>query len=254
MENISKYQDQQVVQNLARFEGPVGIEDDRNPTVAVPILRRWRIVLLTFLLMCAIGIPGVWHLAQPVYQATAAIRVAPIIPSILFSDSDSEGVIPMYNNFKNTQADLIASDKVLQRVADELVDKDLKFFERTNNALDALRNRSHTEPPPDPVIILRAAVTSGTLSVNPERNSELIKISMKNADDREAVQIVNAFVRAYMAIVVSDEAKGGDRKLTVLENERRVLSERLERQRQTCLLYTSPSPRDRTRSRMPSSA
>lgn len=233
MENISKYQDQQVVQNLARFEGPVGIEDDPNPTVVVPILRRWRIVLLTFLLMCAIGIPGVWHSVQPAYQATAAIRVAPVIPSILFSDSDSEGVIPMYNNFKNTQADLIASDKVLQRVADELVDKDLKFFERTNNALDALRNSSHTEAPPDPVIILRAAVTSGTLSVNPERNSELIKISMKNADDREAVQIVNAFVRAYMAIVVSDEAKGGDRKLTVLENERRVLTERLERQRQT---------------------
>ena len=28
----------------------------------------------------------------------------------------------------------------------------------------------------------------------------------------------------------------------------------IRRRRQTCLLYTSPSPRDRTRSRMPSSA
>ena len=34
----------------------------------------------------------------------------------------------------------------------------------------------------------------------------------------------------------------------------RRLSERLQAQLDTCLLYTSPSPRDRTRSRMPSSA
>jgi capsular exopolysaccharide synthesis family protein len=232
MENISKYQDQQMIQNLARFEGPVGIEDDHNPTVVVPILRRWRIVLLTFLLMCAIGIPGVWHSVKPAYQATAAIRVAPVIPSILFSDRDSEGVIPMYNNFKNTQADLIASDKVLQRVADDLVDKDPGFFEKTNNTSDTLINNSDIQPRRDPIAVLRGAVNSGALSVEAERDSELIKISMKSSDDQKAAQIVDAFVRAYMAIVVSDEARGGDRKLTVLENEHRVLNEKLERQRQ----------------------
>ena len=38
--------------------------------------------------------------------------------------------------------------------------------------------------------------------------------------------------------------------------EQQVTLEELQKgyQRQSCLLYTSPSPRDRTRSRMPSSA
>jgi succinoglycan biosynthesis transport protein ExoP len=233
MENIQKYQNQEAVHNLAHFEGSARDEDDSEPALVLSVLRRWRIVLLTFLMMCTIGILGVWCFVKPVYEATAAIRVAPVIPSILFSDQDSDGVIPMYNNFKNTQADLITSDKVLQRVADELVDKNLKFFERTDNALDKLRNGSQGQPAPDPIIALRAAVASNTLSVNPERRSELIKISMKSSDDTEAVQIINAFVRAYMAIVVSEEAEGGDRKLTVLESERRVLAEKLERQRQT---------------------
>jgi capsular exopolysaccharide synthesis family protein len=233
MENIKKYQQGQVVEDLVRFDGPVRIEDDHNPSLVVPILRRWRIIILTFLLLCAIGLPYVWLVMQPVYQATAAIRIAPVIPSILFSDSDSEGVIPMYNNFKNTQADLITSDKVLQRVADDLVDRNLKFFERTKNTFDMLMNNNDSLLPPDHIAVLRSVVNSGTLSVKAERNSELIKISMKNSDDQEAAQIVDAFVRAYMAIVVSDEAKGGDRKLTVLENERRVLTEKLDRQRRT---------------------
>ena len=38
------------------------------------------------------------------------------------------------------------------------------------------------------------------------------------------------------------------------ERERRVEADRQAAQVQACLLYTSPSPRDRTRSRMPSSA
>ncbi|UCC22177.1 MAG: polysaccharide biosynthesis tyrosine autokinase [Planctomycetota bacterium] len=231
MENIKKYHERPVAQDLAYFGDPGRIEDDDSTTLVVPILRRWRIILVVFVLMCAIGIPGVWLRVQPVYQATAAIRIAPVIPSILFSDRDSEGVIPMYTNFKNTQADLITSDKVLLRVADDLADKSLKFFERGRNALDTLIDDDDSRVPMDPIAALRSTITSGTLSVMAERNSELIKINMKNTDADEAAQIVNAFVRAYMAIVVSEETEGGDRKLTVLEDERRVLTGKLERQR-----------------------
>ena len=39
-----------------------------------------------------------------------------------------------------------------------------------------------------------------------------------------------------------------------LENGERKVGDPAKRQAITCLLYTSPSPRDRTRSRMPSSA
>ena len=40
----------------------------------------------------------------------------------------------------------------------------------------------------------------------------------------------------------------------LLENQERALREEREFLSEACLLYTSPSPRDRTRSRMPSSA
>ena len=44
------------------------------------------------------------------------------------------------------------------------------------------------------------------------------------------------------------------RKLRAMVLSEQPLCEMCERQGYTCLLYTSPSPRDRTRSRMPSSA
>ena len=43
-------------------------------------------------------------------------------------------------------------------------------------------------------------------------------------------------------------------KYTVECNEEWVVLDALTAVKETCLLYTSPSPRDRTRSRMPSSA
>ena len=66
METIEKYQGQPVVQDIVQFERPVGIESDSAPSLVIPILRRWRIVLLTFLLVCAIGVPAIWILVGPV--------------------------------------------------------------------------------------------------------------------------------------------------------------------------------------------
>ena len=43
-------------------------------------------------------------------------------------------------------------------------------------------------------------------------------------------------------------------KSNLISNEQRISNEKLIELYNYCLLYTSPSPRDRTRSRMPSSA
>ena len=43
-------------------------------------------------------------------------------------------------------------------------------------------------------------------------------------------------------------------RITAYENVQSSLQRIIETEPDTCLLYTSPSPRDRTRSRMPSSA
>jgi capsular exopolysaccharide synthesis family protein len=217
MNMIEKHQSQQLSQDITPLEVSAEPGADSSLNVIKPILRRWYIVLITFLVICAIGIPAVWLLVKPKYAAIAAIRVAPIIPSILFSDKESEVVIPMYTNYVNTQADLIKSDQVLQRVADDLVDKKLVFFKDVAN----------------PVAKLRDALMDEDITAGADRNSELVKITMTSRNPIEAAQIVDAFVKAYMAIEVLKEAQGGDQKLAVLENEQTVLTDKLERLRQT---------------------
>lgn len=215
--DLERYEGQQVVQQVSRFEDPAGPETESTSNLIIPILRRWQIVLLIFFLICATGIPAIWLLIKPTYTATAAIRIAPIIPSILFGDRDSDGVIPMYGNYVGTQAELIKSNQVLQRVADDLADKRLAFFEGAGN----------------PVTALSGSLISGNITVAAGRNSELIKISMEDQNPDEAEQIVNAFVKAYMAIEVSKEAQGGDHKLTILESERNILANKWQGQRET---------------------
>src|SRR4030042_1113109 len=127
MNMIEKHQSQQLLQDNTHPVISAEAGEGSHPSLIKPILRRWYIVLITFLAICTIGIPAVWLLVKPMHAATAAVRIAPIIPSILFSDKDSDGAIPMYTNFVNTQADLIKSDQVLQRVADDLVNKELLF-------------------------------------------------------------------------------------------------------------------------------
>ncbi|MFC1738381.1 GumC family protein [Planctomycetota bacterium] len=217
MDMMEKHSNQQLVQRVVPLEVPADPGVDSSSNLIVTILRRWYIVLIVFLVICTIGIPAVWFLIKPTHAATAAIRVAPIIPSILFSDRESEGVIPMYQNFMNTQADLMKSNQVLQRVADDLVDKKLRFFENAAN----------------PVAKLRKALTDKDITVIPGQSSELIIVTMASQDTTEAEQIVDAVVKAYMAIEVSKDTEGGDRKLTILESERKVLADKLQRQRQT---------------------
>jgi len=67
---------------------------------------------------------------------------------------------------------------------------------------------------------------------------------------RGQVQSYN-FVFGRYAIQVT---KAGQISARLLETCRRTLSRTFQRRGKICLLYTSPSPRDRTRSRMPSSA
>ena len=67
-------------------------------------------------------------------------------------------------------------------------------------------------------------------------------------DEREALQGAVAFVDEKMREIGAKTKSTGERLavMTALNLAHELLS--------ICLLYTSPSPRDRTRSRMPSSA
>jgi len=231
MDMIEKRYEQQLPQDITHVGMPVA-EEYTSANLIAPILKQWRIVLITFLSICAVGILAIWLFGGSAYESTAAIRIAPIIPSILFGDRNSEGVIPMYDNFKNTQADLITSEQVLQRVADDLSDKHLEFFEKSGNIRIGLKGKLIGKQNPALTTAIKELVIKGDLYVTPEHRSELIKIRMKSINPKEAVQIVDAFVRAYMGIVVDEETKGGDQSLTILENEAKTLANKLEKQQQ----------------------
>src|SRR5665811_814842 len=87
-----------------------------------------------------------------------------------------------------------------------------------------------------------------------QMNSEnYVKITRELAELNPLIDAVKAYRAANAEIaeidaLISDPATEPDMR-GMAEAERETLG-----QRSLCLLYTSPSPRDRTRSRMPSSA
>jgi len=252
MNDLEKYHDnnQVIEQKVVDFETLPEPDSPNTSDLLKGVLHHWPIVLVTFVLICAIGIPAVWYLIEPKYRATASIQVAPIIPNILFSDKDSERVMPMYDNFKNDQARLIKIDqRILIRVADDLAEEGLKFFENKSplpkklvglvNALpEAISKKiittiSPEKPPVDPVEALRQAIRGGIITATPIRGSEMINIYVVSTEPQEAVKIASSFRTAYMIIEGNKSSLEGDQKLRLLENERKVFAEKLNQQRKT---------------------
>jgi len=235
MSELDKYQDQVVGQELVNMQIPPEQGDEATSDMVAGILRRWYIVLLIFLLVCGIGIPAIWLTVKPVYTVTGAIRVAPILADILSGEQD-RGEISNYENFKNTEAEKIRSNTVIQRVADDLVDKNLSFFKDEPTDLVSKWKRKLLGPQPqlEPAMKLKnAIVDEEIILVGAGRNDELIKISMQSANLEESKQIVDSFIRAYMEIEVVSSDEDENRKLAVLENRRDFLYERIENDRQT---------------------
>src|SRR4030042_462951 len=127
MNELDKDQDSVVGQEIVNMQIPPEQSDEGTSDMVAGILRRWFIVLLIFLMVCGIGLPAIWLKVKPAYNVTGAIRVAPILADILSGEQD-RGEISNYESFNNTQAEKITSNTVVQRVADDLVDKNLSFF------------------------------------------------------------------------------------------------------------------------------
>jgi capsular exopolysaccharide synthesis family protein len=247
MNDLEKYHEQVIGQELVSFEAPPEPEGQSMSNLIAGILHHWLLVLVTFVVICAIGIPAVWFLIEPQYLAIASIRVAPIIPNVLFSDRDSERVMPMYENFKSDQARHITADQtVLQWVADDLSDKGLKFFEKRGplsekaaGLVKAFRqaigekvfNTLFPEKPADSIEVLRQAITKKIITAVPVGRSELININIESSDPKEAEQIATSFRDAYMAVEVYRSSQGEEQKLQlILENQRRIYEEKLQLQ------------------------
>jgi capsular exopolysaccharide synthesis family protein len=232
MDNIEKYRGELIERISPDYEMPVEPGSGSTSGLIVAVLRRWYIVVLVFLAMCVIGITAIWLLIEPRYAVTGAIRVAPILSNILTGEAD-KGEISNYQSFMNTQARMIVSPQVTQRVADDLSSKHLTFFENQTNGIGAKLRRKMEggRIKPDPANILKQALYDGIITSVAARNSELVEITMTGDNPEEAQKIVDTFIQAYMLIEVSNSLQGKDQTLTVIESERKILAEKLEKQR-----------------------
>lgn len=234
MNDLEKYNNQVIDHRPANLETPPESADHSTSNLIIGVLRRWYIVLLTFFAMCAIGIPAIWLSIKPLYSVNGAIRVAPILANILTGEAD-RGAISSYDSFMNTQAEMVTSNRVVQRAADDLVDKNLTFFKNepagfVTKLKQTIKKTKTTKP--DPFTKLKGAVFSGVINAAVARRTELIKVTMMGPEPEEAKQIVDAFISAYMAVEVTSSTQDQDQQLTVLEDERKVLAAKLQSQRE----------------------
>ena len=232
MSDLEKYHNQVIEHRLANFEAPPESDSHSTSNLIMGVLRRWYIVLLVFFIMCAVGIPAIWLSIEPLYSVTGAIRVAPILEDIWTGESDAGGI--SYQSFMYTEAERITSPRVVQRVADDLADKDLTFFENEPIGLVTKLKQTlkNTQTKPEPSSILKQAISNGIISAAPGRNTELIKVTMESTNKEEAVQIVNAFINAYKDVEVTSSSEDEGQKLTLLEDQQDVLVGRLKDQRE----------------------
>ncbi|MHC4641236.1 MAG: GumC domain-containing protein [Planctomycetota bacterium] len=174
-----------------------------------------------------------WYVPKRVYEVEGAIRVAPVSEIVLRSAGDRGGVTE-YQSFMNTQAELVTSTRVVQRVADDLAGENLAFFEDYGAGLLAQSRRKAEEGAvmDGPAEVLKEAIRKGVIEASAVDNTELIKVTMRSTNPEEARQIVDSFISSYMAVEVAADAMRDDQKLSVLENESKILSMKLKNSRE----------------------
>lgn len=233
MNNLQKYDGELIERRPIPFEEPPKAESVGMADMLKGILRRWYIAVLTFLAISVIGIPLVWLAIKPLYDVTGAIRVAPILRNIVTGETDA-GEITNYESFMNTQAELITSDRVVQRVADDLADKKLNFWQEVSNRfVEKIKSKIDNTPiQQEPVTLLKRAITDGIIVVAPGRRTELIKITVKCRNPKEAEQIVNSFINNYTAVQSSNEMQGGALQVEQLRKYQKELDEKIKGERQ----------------------
>ncbi len=223
MSDIEKYSDQpagrQEMVQFEQVETPQPVHQGEAMDVAGAMLRRWPLIIGVAVLVCGIGFAAMLKFVKKEYRSEGAVEIASIVPAILYSDTASEGPMPNYENFKNGQAKIMGSDKVLNRVADEMSGKGLKFFAGRDDYLMALRE----------------AVDRGVIKIEPDRNSNLITIQMFSTMEtyKQAEQIIDSIIRSYMAVSGVEQTSVAEANRVALEDRRKQLQSQIERQKET---------------------
>jgi len=235
MNNLEKYLDQVIDQRPAVYDAPLDEPSEATtPNFLQSVAKRWYIVLLAMLVLSFLGLPLVWLLVEPEYTVQGAVRVAPVVESVLTGESSGGSSGDGYSNFLNTQAKMLTSGTILQRIADDLKDRDLTIFSGVpQTVIGKLKARLMPRPtgPVDPAIVLKNATAGETIAAGQIPRTELMAVTMKSRNANEAKQIVDAFLHHYEAMYGSEAMKKENENLAVLERKRNELLGKIERQR-----------------------
>jgi polysaccharide biosynthesis transport protein len=236
MNNLEKYLDQVIDRSPAPLDVPLEevSSEEASPNFLQSVAKRWHIVFLVTILLSCLGLPLVWLLVEPEHMVQGAVRVAPAVESILTGESRGSSGRDGYGNFLNTQAKILTSGPILQRIADELKDRNLTIFSgKPQTVIGQLKAKMRPAPagPVDPVVVLKSAVASQRITAGHIARTELMAVTMKGGNTNEAKQIVDAFLHHYQAMYGTDSLEKENENLRVLESQRNELMGRIERQR-----------------------
>jgi len=195
--------------------GPVGLGDESEGghtglSIAAVLRYKWTMVV-TFLLLTAISVPAIWLFVKPFYSTSAAIRIAPIVPRIIF-DTEDNGVMPLYHSFVSTQLTVLTSPELLRRVtenpqvrATHWANADPGYFRRKESLLERLR---------DCMMVRRQPAT------------EIVTVHIRADKADEAKLIADTVVDEYKKLADAVFGVAGNQKLKLLEEQ----EEKLERE------------------------
>jgi len=238
MNDLEKYLDRVIGQKSNNIEpprmplqipGPIEPDGNVEPPLNVgeAFLRRWYIVLLTFVVLCAAGIPAIWLLVPKSYVVSGLIRVDPIIPNILTGE---DGGMTNYTTFMTTQALMVTRPQVITEVAKDLSNKGLEFFDIRTNTLAAklARRLARKTIRPDPEKVLEGAILDELITSRPLSKGEHIVVSMTWSNPKEAVRIVDSFIGKYMTLEGTSASDREESTLATLEDEQKLLTAKLD--------------------------
>lgn len=234
MNELEKFHEPAIEQEVVDWQVPSDAERETTSDLVAGIARRWYVVLLVFILMCAVGLPTIWLVIKPQYEVVGAVRVDPVMADIMSGIADP-GTISDYDRFINTEAERITSSAVIQRAADQLKGRNLDYFKNDPNSFASKLSEKIWGPKGavEPALKLKNAIIgSQKIMVAADIKAELIKVTMFHGDPEEAKRIVDAFIGAYMDIGVVNSIEEDNRRLEVLEAESDRLTKQIKNYRQ----------------------
>lgn len=212
---------------------PLVVNDDRHANqnaagglsrqLVLNALRRWwKLVVPIGALLAVAAVAVVLLLFQPVYRATAWLRIASRPPYVVFQESENEQETARYIA---TQLQLVKSPMVLMPVVSK----------------PEVAGITQVREEPDSVSWL-----ADHLEMERIGNSELFRLSFKCTDPAAAVTLVNAVTNTYLAFRTKSDNETRNRIVRSLEEENGKQLEQIKRLRANLRELTAQNSKNST--------